>query len=56
MAARLRPAVPPHLVGGAGYEVEFVTFTGETVGVVSLTPEQVRSTGHRELPHARAIA
>ena len=42
--------------GGAGYEVEFVTFAGETVGVVSLTPEQVRSMGRRELPHARAIA
>jgi hypothetical protein len=42
--------------GGAGYEVEFVTFAGESVGVVSLTPEQVRSMGRRELPHARAIA
>jgi hypothetical protein len=42
--------------GGTGYEVEFVTFAGETVGVVSLSPEQVRSLGRRELPHVREIA
>jgi hypothetical protein len=41
---------------GAGYEVEFVTFAGETVGVVSLTPEKVRPMGNRGLPHDRAIA
>jgi len=42
--------------GGSGYEVEFATFAGETVGVVSLTPEQVRAIGRDELPHVRAIA
>lgn len=40
----------------AGYEVEFVTLGGETVGVISLTPAQIRSIGRRELPHVRAMA
>lgn len=39
----------------AGYEVEFVTLAGETVGVVSLKPTQIRSIGQRELPHVRAM-
>ena len=30
-----------------GYEVEFVTLDGETVAVVSLTPEQVRPEGDK---------
>ena len=38
-----------------GYEVEFVTLDGETVAVVSLTPEQVRPVGHREIAHARLV-
>jgi hypothetical protein len=28
--------------GGAGYEVEFMTLTGETVAVITLLPTQVR--------------
>ena len=39
----------------AGYEVEFVTLDGETVAVISLTPEQVRPVGHREIAHARLV-
>lgn len=41
--------------GGKGYEVEFVTLSGETVVVVSLFAEQVRSVSSREIAHARAI-
>jgi hypothetical protein len=38
-----------------GYEVEFVTLTGDTVAVVSLAADQLRAIGHREIAHARAI-
>jgi hypothetical protein len=40
---------------GEGYEVEFVTLSGETVAVVSLLPHQVRPIGRREIAHARAV-
>jgi len=32
-----------------GYEVEFVTLSGETVAVVSLFPTQLRPVGQREI-------
>jgi Domain of unknown function (DUF4926) len=38
-----------------GYEVEFMTLDGETIAVVSLSPEQVRPVGHREIAHARLV-
>jgi len=38
-----------------GYEVEFVMLDGKTVAVISLTPEQVRPVGHREIAHARLV-
>jgi hypothetical protein len=38
-----------------GYEVEFVTLDGETLAVVSLSPDQVRSVGRREIAHARLV-
>ncbi len=38
-----------------GYEVEFMTLDGETVAVVSLTAEQVRPIGRREIANARAL-
>jgi hypothetical protein len=38
-----------------GYEVEFMTLDGETVAVVSLSPDQVRPVGHREIAHARLV-
>jgi len=38
-----------------GYEVEFMTLDGETVAVVSLTGEQVRPIGRREIAHARSL-
>ena len=39
-----------------GFEVEFVTYGGETVAVISLFVHQVRSTENSELPHVRAVA
>ena len=39
-----------------GYEVEFMTLTGETVAVISVLPSQVRSIRDREIAHVRAIA
>jgi hypothetical protein len=38
-----------------GYEVEFVTLEGETLAVVSLRADQLRSVEPREIAHARAI-
>ena len=39
-----------------GYEVEFMTLDGEIVAVVSLSPDQVRPVGRREIAHARLVA
>lgn len=41
---------------GAGFEVEFVTLNGETIGVVTLTANQVRPIREKEIAHARAVA
>ena len=39
-----------------GYEVEFVTLDGDTVVVISLSPEEVRAVGGlREIAHARPL-
>jgi hypothetical protein len=38
-----------------GYEVEFVTLSGETVALVSLFPNQLRPIGQREIAQARVI-
>ncbi len=40
---------------GTGYEVEFVTFDGETVTVISLSPSQIRIIGTDEMPHVRKL-
>jgi hypothetical protein len=40
---------------GKGYEVEFMTLDGETLAVVSLFPNQLRSIGRREIAHARPV-
>lgn len=37
------------------YEVEFVTLTGETAAVVTVTPDQIRTAGRGEISHARAL-
>ena len=45
-----------HIHGdGAGYEVEFMTLAGETVSVVTLLPDQLRSIARREIAHVRAL-
>ncbi len=41
--------------GGAGYEVEFVTLTGETVAVATLLAPQVRPIARRDLAHVREL-
>ncbi len=40
---------------GGGYEVEFMTLDGETLAVVSLREDQLRSIGRREIAHARPM-
>jgi hypothetical protein len=42
--------------GGAGYEIEFVTLAGETVSVVTVPAEAVRSVRAKEIVHARMVA
>ena len=41
--------------GGEGYEVEFMTLAGETVGVVTLLPIQVRPIARRDIAHVREL-
>ncbi len=41
--------------GGAGYEVEFSTLGGRTLAVVTLTADDVRPVGDREIAHARHV-
>lgn len=40
----------------AGYEIEFMTLTGETLAVVTLPADAVRSIREREIAHARVVA
>ena len=42
--------------GGEGYEVEFITLTGETVAIVTLLAGQVRPLNRRDLAHSRELA
>ena len=41
---------------GKAYEVEFMTLTGDTIGVVTLEASEVRPVSDREIAHARAVA
>jgi len=41
---------------GAGYEVEFMTLTGETICVTTLLAAQVRSITRRDVAHVRELA
>ncbi len=41
--------------GDRGFEVEFMTLDGNTVAVVSLSTEQIRAIGSREIAHARSV-
>ena len=38
-----------------GYEVEFMTLDGETLAVLSLSKDQLRPIGRREIAHARLV-
>jgi hypothetical protein len=40
---------------GAGYEVEFVTLTGETVSVATVAANTVRPIARKEIAHARLV-
>ena len=40
----------------AGYEIEFIALDGETIGVATLTSDQIRSVREREIAHARQVA
>lgn len=40
----------------AAYEVEFVTLTGKTAAVVTVSADKVRPVGSGEIPHARELA
>lgn len=42
--------------GGEGYEVEFMTLTGETVAIITVLASQVRPLTRRDLAHARELA
>jgi hypothetical protein len=41
--------------GGEAFEVEFVTLTGDTVAVLTVDRDEVRSVQSRELTHARGL-
>ena len=40
---------------GLGYEVEFLTITGQTITIISLFSSQVRAIGDREIAQARVL-
>ena len=39
--------------GGKAFEVEFVTLTGDTLGVLTLTADEVRAISARDMPLVR---
>lgn len=41
---------------GAAYEVEFITFTGQTVAVTTVPPSHLRPVTRQDITHAREIA
>ncbi len=40
---------------GKGFEVEFVTYSGETVALVTLKPNQIRQIRKNEISHVREL-
>ena len=40
---------------GEGYEVEFMTLTGQTIAVASLLADQVRSVTRQDVAHVREL-
>lgn len=46
-----------HVYGnGAAFEVEFLTFEGETAAIQTLNSAQVRAANPHEIPHVREFA
>lgn len=46
-----------HIHGNhAAYEVEFMTFTGETVAIATVLPLQLRPVSSRDITHVRELA
>ena len=43
------------LHGDLGYEVEFMTFAGDTVAIVTLDKNKVRPVGRHEIHHSRLL-
>jgi hypothetical protein len=41
--------------GGLAYEVEFLTLTGESIGIETLLQHQVRAIKNREILHVRKL-
>ena len=41
---------------GKAYEVEFMTLTGDTIGVLTLETGDIRPINEREIAHARQVA
>ena len=41
--------------GDSGFEIEFVTFGGDTVAVVTVDKHQVRRLGRKEIHHTRVL-
>lgn len=41
--------------GGAAFEVEFVTMTGRTVAVTTVTSTQVRPVSRQDISHVREL-
>jgi len=41
---------------GSGYEIEFVTLTGDTISVVTVPAENLRPVRAMEIAHARRVA
>lgn len=39
----------------SAYEVEFVTFSGETISVETLLSSQIRPVDENEIPHVRLV-
>ena len=39
--------------GGKAYKVEFVTLAGDTLGVLTLTADEIRPISARDVPHVR---
>ena len=42
--------------GGAAYEVEFVTMTGRTVAVTTVSASQLRPVSRQDISHVRELA